>query len=164
LNSYQNLKEKNFYKVISEGKITNSKLNRVLILFLNYILHHLTPLDLIILEAPKGKEFFTSDNPVNFKPNQIKGKLGLFSVNTEVYFPLSPKYLAYFRFKNAKKSNPLLSKLQNRGIYKIQDIMSEEEYDKLIQNEIIGVSDELIISPKKIIKKINHKLIKTSCQ
>jgi hypothetical protein len=149
----QNLKEKNFYKVISEGKITNSKLNRVLILFLNYILHHLTPLDLIILEAPKGKEFFTSDNPVNFKPNQIKGKLGLFSVNTEVYFPLSPKYLAYFRFKNAKKSNPLLSKLQNRGIYKIQDIMSEEEYDKLIQNEIIGVSDELIISPKKIIKK-----------
>ena len=71
----QNLKEKDFYKLISNGELTNSKLNRVLILFLNYILHHLNPLKLIVLEAPDGKEFFTSDCPVNFIPNQIEGKL-----------------------------------------------------------------------------------------
>lgn len=149
----QSLKEKNFYKVISEGELTNSKLNRVLILFLNYIFHHLRTLNLIILEAPEGKEFFTSDCPVNFKPNQIEGKKGLFSINTEVYFPLSPKYLAYFYFEGAKTSNPILRVLKNRGIYKIADILTEEEYDKLIQNEIIGVSDEMIIIPGKLIYK-----------
>lgn len=146
----QNLKEKEFYKLISNGEITNSKLNKVLLLFLNYILHHLNPLKLIVLVAPDGKEFFTSDCPVNFKPNQIEGKLGLFSVDTEVYFPLSPKYLAYFHFEGSKNSNPILKKLKNRGIYKVIEIMSEEEYDNLIQNEIIRASDEFIIVPKEL--------------
>lgn len=153
LEDLQNLKSKDFYKVISEGELTNSKLNRVLLLFLNYIFHHLRPLNLIVLEAPEGKEFFTSDCPVNFKPNQIEGKKGLFSINTEVYFPLSPKYLAYFYFEGAKTSNPILRKLKNRGIYKIGDVMTEKEYDKLIQNEIIGVSDEMIIIPGKLVYK-----------
>ena len=149
----QNLKEKEFYRVISEGELTSSKLNRILILFLNYIFHHLKPLNLIILEAPVGKEFFTSDCPVNFSPNQEEGKLGLFSKNTEVYFPLSPKFLAYFHFEGSEKSNPRLKNLKNRGIYKVKDVMSEKEYDSLIQNEIIRVSNELIIVPIKLIKK-----------
>ncbi|TDT41970.1 uncharacterized protein DUF4238 [Maribacter spongiicola] len=143
----QKLKEKSFYKHISEGKITNSKLNKVLILFLNYILYHLNRLELIILEAPANKEFFTSDTPVNFIPNQIEGKYGLFNKDTEVYFPLSPKYLAYFRFKGSENSNIILNKLKNRGIYKIIDVMSEEEYNNLIRNEIIETSNELIIAP-----------------
>ncbi|WNH14038.1 DUF4238 domain-containing protein [Thalassobellus suaedae] len=146
----QSLKEKDFYKLISEGELTNSKLNRVLILFLNYIFHHLKPLKLIVLEAPDGNEFYTSDCPVNFIPNQIEGKLGLFSINTEVYFPLSPKYLAYFHFEGSENSNPIFKELKNRGIYKVIDIMSEEEYYNLIQNLIIKASDELIIIPKEL--------------
>jgi len=153
-NDLENLKEKDFYKLISNGELTNGKLNRVLILFLNYILHHLNPLKLIVLEAPEGKEFFTSDCPVNFKPNQLEGKLGLFSIDTEVYFPLSPKYLAYFHFEGSENSNPILKKLKNRGIYKVMDIMSEEEYDNLIQNEIIRASDKLIIIPKELKAKL----------
>lgn len=151
----QNLKEKKFYKIISKDNLTNSNLNRILLLFLNYISYHLSALDLVILEAPEGKEFFTSDCPVNFQPNQEEGKLGLFSKNTEVYFPLSPKYLAYFHFKNADDSNPLLNKLKDRGIYKVEEIMSEEDYDELIQNKIIKVSNELIIVPKRLIIKKN---------
>jgi len=34
------------------------------------------------------------------------------------------------------------------------DIMSEEEYDNLIQNEIIRASDELIIIPKELKAKL----------
>lgn len=148
-----NLKKKQFYKVISEGKITNSKLNRILLLFLNYLFHHLKELDLIILEAPTDKQFFTSDNPVNFNPNQEKGKLGFFSKNTEVYFPLSSKYLAYFHFRNSNTSNPILRKLKNRGVYKVTKVMSNKEYDNLIKKEIIEVPSKLLIAPGEFILK-----------
>lgn len=151
----QELKKKHFYKVISEGEVTQSKLNKVLLHFLNYIFHHLKSFDLVIIEAQEGKEFFTSDNPVNFKANQEEGKLGLFSKDTEIYFPLSKNYLAFFHHRNSDIESPL-RKLKNRGVYKVEEVLTEYEYDNLVKEEVVKASDQLIILQGKwIIKKKN---------
>lgn len=153
----QDLKKKHFYKVISEGKVTQSKLNKIIMHFLNYIFHHLKTFDLIIIEAPEEKEFFTSDSPVNFKANQEEGQLGLYSKNSEIYFPLSKKYLAYFHYQNSDKKFPSLRRLKNRGVYKAKEVLTEDEYDKLIQEEILKASNRLIIFPGEMNHRIEKK-------
>lgn len=147
------LKKKYFYKVISKEEITQTIINRILIHFMNYFFHHLKRFDLVILKAPEGKGFFSSDNPVNFKPNQEEGKLGMFSKDTEVFFPLSDRFLAYFYHKNSTQKNPLFRNLENRGIYNVEDILTDDEYKKFINDEIVLSSDKLIIFPEKVKSK-----------
>lgn len=154
LEDLKKIKEKHFYKVINTEEISTSILNRILILFMNYIFHHLRMMDLVILEAPEGREFFTSDNPVNFIPNQEEGKLGLFSKETEVYFPLSKNYLAYFHYRTSNDKDNKFRKLENRGVYKIEDVLTEEEYDNLIQDKILANSDLFIIYPLELKHRI----------
>ncbi|QMU26537.1 DUF4238 domain-containing protein [Adhaeribacter radiodurans] len=146
----QELKNRYFYKVLSEGEINQSKVNRILLHFLNYIFHHLLTFDLIIIEAPEDKGFFTSDNPVNFKVNREEGQIGLYNKNTEIFFPLSKNYLAYFHHKNSSEQNAPLRKLKNRGVYKVEEVLTEDEYTNLIQEEIIKNSDKLIIFPGEV--------------
>jgi hypothetical protein len=145
----QELKKKHFYKVISEGEVTQSKLNQALLHFLNYIFDHLKSFDLVVIEAPEGREFFTSDNPVNFRANQEKGKMGWFSKDTEVFFPLSKKYLVYFYHQVSEKESTL-RKLKNRGVYKAEEVLTEVEYGNLVKEEIIANSDQFIIAPGKM--------------
>jgi len=150
IDELRELKEQEFYKAIKKSELTNSIINRILLHFSNYVFHHLRSFNIIVLKAPEGKEFFTSDNPINFKANQLEGKLGLFSVDTEIYFPLSKHYLAYFYHSNSKKKS-LLRQLDNRKIYNIDDIMNDEQYDELIKNEIVNNSNALLIVPFKMV-------------
>jgi hypothetical protein len=153
LEELKELKNKYFYKIISDSELSRSTINKTLLHFLNYVFHHLRSLDLIILKAPKGKEFFTSDNPVVFNANQLQGKLGLFAIDTELYFPICKDYLAYFHYKESKKEFPL-RKLKNRGIYNVEDVLTQKQYDHIIRKEIISNSDKLIIVPGKMEYKI----------
>ncbi len=145
----QELKKKHFYKVLNEGDVTQSKLNKTLLLFSNYIFYRLTTLDLVILESPEEQMFFTSDNPVNFKANQKEGKMGLYSVDTEIYFPISKKYLAYFHHQDSDLESPL-RKLKNKGVYQIEKVLTEDEYNELVKEKIINAADKLIIAPGKM--------------
>lgn len=140
------LKNKYFYRILADSEISRSTLNKVLLHLLNYVSHHLRNLDVVIIKAPEGQQFFTSDNPVVFNPNQVKGRLGLFSIDTEVYLPLSKDYLAYFHSSGSKR-NFALGQLKNRGIYEAQDALTQKEYDHIIGNEIMGNSHKLIILP-----------------
>ncbi|TLX72844.1 DUF4238 domain-containing protein [Labilibacter sediminis] len=148
---HQQLKERHFFKQLIEEEFSTSTLNITLILFLNYFCYHLQRFNVIIIKAQEEKPFFTSDNPVNFISNQEKDKLGLFCKNTEVYFPISKDYLAYFYHSNSDKKNFKLQRLNNRNIYNAKDILNEEEYDKLTKEEIIKAADKLVIFPMKFI-------------
>jgi len=155
---FQELKKEHFYRDLVDGDNTSSKLNKTLILFLNYFLYHLYNFDVVIIKAQKGREFLTSDNPVNFISNQKDGKKGLFSENTELYFPLSNKYLAYFHHNSSTNDFPKLRNLKSRNIYDALDILTEDEYDKLIREDIIDAFNNLIIFPMELKypqKKIN---------
>ena len=153
LEELNELKKKYFYKIISDSELSRSTINKTLLHFLNYVFYHLRSLDLIILKAPEGKEFFTSDNPVVFNANQVEGKLGLFSIDTELYLPISKDYLAYFHYKESGKEFPL-RKLKSRGIYEVKDVLTKKQYDHVIREEIIRNSDKLIIVPGKMEYKI----------
>ncbi|WP_262892167.1 DUF4238 domain-containing protein [Marivirga lumbricoides] len=109
---------------------------------------YLKTFNLVIIEAPEDKQFLTSDNPVTFEPNQSEGKIGLFSNDTEVFLPLSKNYLAYFFNQNSEKLTSL-RRLKNKGIYKAIDVFSEDEYELMVNEEIISKSDQLIIFPGK---------------
>ena len=151
--SYEDLQEiKNqiFFKELSEGEFTISKLNKTLILFQNYLSFHLHGFNLIILRADHEKKFFTSDNPVNFMVNQEEGKLGLFSKNTKVYFPLSRNYLAYFYHENSTDRNLILSEMKNRGIYNVMDVLTDDEYVNFIKEKIFNSADVFIIVPGEL--------------
>lgn len=149
----QELKKKDFYRILNESELTTSILNKTLLHFLNYLSHQLQSFDIVVLQAPKGNELFTSDNPVTFRANQIEGKMGLFSDDTYLYFPLSKDYLIYMHHRNSTKGSPL-RKLENRKIYQAEEILTEQQYTEIVRNKIIKNSEKLIIVPGEMKYKI----------
>ena len=100
----------NSYKLVANGNVDEDKVNRALIYFSGYLFERIRHFEVVILEAPEGKWWFTSDNPVTFNDNPEEGKLGICGPNSEFYLPLSKKYLAYFLDQVAGAGNPYVYK------------------------------------------------------
>lgn len=147
INEIDEIKNQEPFKMLNEAKVTDDLVNRVLIYLIGYLFNHMQMLDVVIIEAPEDKGWFTSDLPVYFIPNQETGRFGLFSTDTEIYFPISKKYLAYFHYPKSESKQPSLRRLKNMKVYRALDIMNEGELEELIKNNILKVSQKFLIFP-----------------
>lgn len=147
---------KDYYKLVATGDIDDDKINRALMYFMGYLFRATKNFQVVIFEAPNEKLWFTSDNPVVFNSNREEG-LGICGPNSEFYLPLSKKYLAYFYFKKSGLDEPIFRTLENKKIYKILDIISEEEHEKFVREVILNNKSQMIIFPSEI----KHKREKT---
>ncbi|WP_299760971.1 DUF4238 domain-containing protein [uncultured Pontibacter sp.] len=141
---YLQLDKTDLYYSLVYSNVTESLVNEVLLFFTDFIFHRTQHYDVVILESPDCREWFTSDNPVLLK-NEWVG-MEMFGINSEIYLPLSPKYLAYFHFKQATNNSNPLRKLYPRKIYPVLNVLNDEEFINLVK-EINSSMHNFLICP-----------------
>lgn len=121
--------KKPYYRLLVDGD-PEEVINRVILYFMNHLLIRLELFEVVILQSKQQKPWFTTTNPVVVHhrpaPNEIIGK------DSEIYFPLSPKYLVYFHFKGSDDQKNELRHFDTNKVY----IATDEQNDH-IQKEII---------------------------
>ena len=118
---------------------TDEALNRVLLIFIEYLYFKLFYFDYYFLEAPKNRGWYTSDNPVILKiDNENKDLMGK---NSEIIFPLSKDILVYLHHidnQNLILDTTTLSPKQNTKV-------NLETYDQIMKMIIYNAVKFVVI-------------------
>lgn len=146
--SFQDLETKDFYKFMVENP-ADEIINRALLFFTGHLLRRIEHYEIVILQSPDNKPWFTSDNPVILKNRT--SKLEIMTKDSEIYFPINTKYLAYIHFKDANDKKNELRKSQSNTITLTTDWQHDE-----IQKLIISNIDEYLIFSGELQHRINE--------
>lgn len=120
--------ELEFYRLLVELPVEEA-LNRVLLYFLDHLMIRLSMYEIVLLKAIEQKPWMTTSNPIVVKNRTAK--MEFFTKESEIYFPLSPQYLAYFHYAGSDdKQNKYRAYASNR-------IYQAEEADILPLRDII---------------------------
>jgi hypothetical protein len=125
-----------------------SQINPTCFMVMDHIMNKLSYFDYVIVREYANRGWITSDNPVVLNNNISENSI--FSINTELYFPLSKEYCIFFSHPNANKKDNILRSYKSRTI-----IDATEEIQEMIYEKIRINADKLIFSPLKIDEKIN---------
>lgn len=137
LNKNVEIEKETFYRILVD-KRPEEIINRVLFYLFDYIIYRLKYFDVVIMQSQQDKPWYTSSNPVvlqnNFEHFEMLDK------KCEIYFPLTPKYLAFLHYVDSKDKKNELRKLDNNFIHEASD-----EQTKIIINHIIKNPHEYLI-------------------
>jgi hypothetical protein len=103
-------------------------------------MNKLSYFDYVIIREYSNLGWITSDNPVVLK-NNISAN-SIFSINTELYFPLSRDYCVFFSHPNANTKDSVLRSFKNKTM-----IDSTEEIQKMSYEKIRTNAEKLIFFP-----------------
>jgi hypothetical protein len=121
------------------------QLNPVCLVVMEHILNKLFHFDYIILRDYNQRGWATSDNPVIIENNISHNSI--FSIDTELYFPLSKDYCVYFYHVNSKNKKNELRQLKNKSFINATAEIQDEIYKKTIFN-----ANNLIFLPLELNK------------
>jgi hypothetical protein len=135
--SFDDLGYKDFFRKMVDSPVEEI-INRALMFFTDHLLRRIGHYEIVIIQAQEGKPWFTSDNPVILENRTAR--LEIMQKESEVYFPINPKYLAYLHFENSDdKVNELRSYVTNQ-IYNATD---DQNFN--IQQKIMGNAHRYVI-------------------
>lgn len=123
-NEFKKINEQPFYRILADSP-PDEIINRVLIYFIDHLMLRLWHYEIIIIQSQDDKPWFTSTNPV--VTHNRKGKFEIFAKESEIYFPVSPKYLAYLHYKGSDDKENELRSYESNKIY----IASDEQNSNL---------------------------------
>jgi hypothetical protein len=127
---FQNIKQQPFFRTVADSEPTEV-VNRVLLYFIDHLMLRLWNYEITFIQSQDEKPWFTSTNPVVVH-NRTR-HIEIFAKDSEIYFPLSPRYLAYVHYKGSDdKANPL----RNLATNKIHLATNEQNVD--LQNTIMA--------------------------
>jgi hypothetical protein len=132
------LHESDFFRMLNEPPVDESIINKTLIFFADHIFRKLAWFEIVILKSQEDKPWYTSDNPVVF--NNKMSKFNFFTDESEIYFPLNPKYLLYFHCKKSKVKNSKLRSYKSNKIHLVND-----KDNWRFQKKILSNLDKLLI-------------------
>lgn len=135
--NFEDLEEKDFFRVMVDNPV-EEVINRALMFFTDYLLRRIGHYEIVIIEAQDGKPWFTSDNPVVLENRTAR--LEIMQKESEVYFPINSKYLAYLHFRDSDDTVNILRGYNTNQIYVAND---EQNFD--IQQKIIGNAHNYVI-------------------
>jgi hypothetical protein len=136
--SLELLHQSDFFRMLNEPPVDESIINKTLIFFADHMFRKFAWYDIVILQSQDDKPWFTTDNPVVLENR--KKKFNFFTDESEVYFPLTPKYLLYFHHqKSSDKENKFRAYEKNK-IYVVND-----EDNLSLQRKIMLNLDEYLI-------------------
>lgn len=141
IDEIRELEKQTFFKILLENN-SESVLNRVLIYFVDHLMLRLKEFDIVFIKSQPEKHWFTSNNPV-IVHNRTR-HLEILTKESELYFPISPQYLAYIHCEFSEdKVNPLRSLLSNQ-IYEATDEQNQKLIEIVLENpcDCIIVPDE----------------------
>lgn len=119
------------YKVLVDLPVEKA-VTRLLLYFFDYLWMRLQHYEIVVLKSQDGKPWFTSDNPVVLHNRMEQWEL--LAPESEVYFPLSPKYLVYLHFPNSADQENELRKYISNKINEATDSQNEGIQKLIIEN------------------------------
>lgn len=146
----EELHQQDFFRVMADNPVTDSSVNRALIFFTEYLFRRTEHYDIVIIESQDEKPWFTTDNPVVFE-NRMH-KFEIMGMDSEIYFPLNPKYLIYLHYQGSKDKENELRKLANNTIHLASDNQNQE-----LQRKIMANAHEYVIVEGELKYKIGDK-------
>jgi hypothetical protein len=139
---FMTLKSQPFFRLLADGSVPEV-INRVLLYFLDHLMVRLWNFEIVIIKAQEGKPWWTSTNPVIV--HNRTGKFEILAKESEIYFPLSPQYLAYLHFSgSADKENSL------RGLVHNKIHQSDDELNTKLQQIILSNPAEFVICAGRV--------------
>ncbi|WP_439484426.1 DUF4238 domain-containing protein [Cyclobacterium plantarum] len=129
--SFEDLETKDFYRVMADNP-ANEIINRALLFFTEYLIRRVGYFEIVILKSQEGKPWFTTDNPV-IVDNRTK-KFEIMTMDSELYFPINPKYLAYLHFKEANDKENELRALETNKIHTVTDQQNWDLQQLIMRN------------------------------
>ena len=128
---FSKISERPFFRILADSP-PDEVINRVLIHFIDHFLLRLWYFEIVIIKSQDGKPWYTSTNPVVVH-NRV-GPFNIFKKESEIYFPISPTYLAYVHHKDSEdKENPLRAYETNK-IHTATDEQNENLQKTIISN------------------------------
>jgi hypothetical protein len=117
-------------------------INRVLMFFNEYLFIRLQYFKVIFFKAPEGKSWFTTNNPVLLENNL--GRFNFLMPESDIYFPLNLKYLAYFHCDNSNDKSNILRNYSENTINAFPDNL----FDELTKRIIANMSEYIVCPPE----------------
>ncbi len=134
---FQKIREQPFFRKLADSP-PFEVINHTLLYFISYLMLRLWHYEIVFIQSPNERPWFTSTNPV-IVHNRME-PMEIFNKDSEIYFPLSPNYLAYFHFRDSEDKENHLRAYESNKIYPA----TEDEYSSL-QNIIIENPSDLLI-------------------
>lgn len=129
--SFEELEKEPLFRLLADGN-PEAVINRFLMFFTGHLLLRLQHYEIVILQTSDERPWFSSTNPVVLE-NRV-GKFEILEKESEIYFPLSPKYLAYMHCQlSSDKANPLRTYEANMVHHATKE-QSEEIMKKIMDN------------------------------
>lgn len=134
---FKALDTKPHFRILADSS-PEEVINRVLLFFADHYMHRLWNYDLVFIRSHDEKPWFTSTNPIVMHQRTQKNEI--FNKDSEIYFPLSPKYLAYLHYsKSDDKENPL------RKIERNTMINADDEQNESLQKVIMENPSDFVL-------------------
>lgn len=127
----KNIDQQPFFRVLIESS-PEEALNRVMLYFMHHLMERLWHYELVIIKSQEGKSWWTSTNPVVVH-NRIDG-LEMLAMESELYFPISPTYLAYLHFEGSSDQENPLRTLMTNEIHEASDDLNEHLQHLILEN------------------------------
>jgi|GEM_PF-1594521 len=147
--SLEDLEIKDFYRVMVDNP-ADEIINRALLFFTEYLLRRIRQFEIVILQSQEDKPWFTTDNPVIV--HNRTSRFELMTKDSELYFPMNPKYLAYLHFANADDKENELRTLESNTIHIVSD---KQNWN--LQQLIIGNHHNYVIFEGELKYRIREK-------
>jgi hypothetical protein len=139
---FESIKQQPYFRILVEDTPAEV-LNRVMIYFIDHLMVRLWNYEVTFIQSQDDKPWFTSTNPVVVN-NQVD-KTDIFAKDSEIYFPISPKFLAYIHFAGSLDKENILRSLESNSIHIATDEQNEELQKIIMYNpsEFVIISGEL---------------------
>ncbi len=115
---FHRITELSFYQNVAEFSAEES-INRVLIYLIDHLLVRLQHYDIVFLRTTPEKPWFSSTNPIVVHNRTLEYEM--FAAESEFYFPLTPKLVAYFHFKGSTDQENPFRAYEHNTIHQLND-------------------------------------------
>lgn len=130
---FMRIPEKDFFRVMMEGP-PSGVINRVLLFLAEYLIIRIGEFEILVLESEDGKPWNTSTNPVIVENRVNESNREFFAKESEIYIPISPKYLIYLHFKGSEDQANSLRKLESEKVHMLSPLENWEIQKKIMHN------------------------------
>ncbi|WP_426672019.1 DUF4238 domain-containing protein [Mucilaginibacter sp. McL0603] len=124
-------KKQDFFQVMLHSPV-NDIINKALLFFLDHLMERLWHFEIVIIQSQDVKPWWTSTNPVVV--HNRTAKFEFFGKDSEIYFPLSPTYLAYLHYPGSGDKGNQLRSLEHNTIHQANDEQNAELQHLILDN------------------------------
>jgi hypothetical protein len=125
------IQELEFYRGLADLPPEQS-INRVLIYFIDHLMLRLWRYEITFIKSQEDKPWYTSTNPVVVH-NRVS-RLEMLAKESEIYFPVSPQYLAYLHYKGSDDQENILRSYETNTVHLATDEQNESLQHIILEN------------------------------